>query len=114
MERSADGLVPTRTPDSPLAGALGGERLTLAREVLAEEAAGAVVGDLRVELGQRLIDDLAHALAADADAVGDLLERQGLLTVEAEAETEDLGLALIDGIEEAIESPDLLIAKRGF
>src|SRR5262245_42593080 len=70
----------------------------------AEIAAGPVVGQAGVELGQRLIDDLADALAADLHLVGDLLERERLAPVQPEAEAQDPGLALVDGLHQAAES----------
>src|ERR1043165_5604282 len=85
-----------------VAGPRDRHRLAAPVAVLAEETAGPLVGDLGVELGQGLVHDLADTLAADADALGDLLERQGLLALEAEAEAEDLRLALVDRIEQAV------------
>ena len=47
-----------------------------------------------VELVERLRLDLADALAGDAEALADLLQRAGLLAAEAEAELQDLALAV--------------------
>ena len=57
------------------------------------------------ELAQRLVLDLADALAREADLLADLLERHRVLAVEAVAELEDLGGALVDFIEQALELP---------
>ena len=61
--------------------------------------AGALVQQTLVELPERLDLDLADALARQPDLLADLLERQRLLAVEPEAETEDGGLTLIDRVE---------------
>ena len=46
------------------------------------------------ELVERLALDLADALARDAELAADLLERAGVSVLEAEAELDDLALAV--------------------
>src|SRR5688500_20242098 len=52
---------------------------------------------------ERLLLDLPHALAGDAEQGADLLERHGLLAVEAEVEAEDLRLALLESRERLLD-----------
>src|SRR5688572_30918061 len=55
------------------------------------------LGNHRIpQLPQRLVLDLPHALPRQADAGADLLQGHRVLAVEAVAELEDLGLALVD------------------
>src|SRR5690606_21179758 len=62
------------------------------------------------ELGQRLGLDLADALAGEAEAAADLVERQRAVGVEAEPEREDLALA---GREVGEEGPQVLALDGG-
>ncbi len=77
----------------------------------AEEPARALVVDLGVELAEGLVGDLADALAGDADVLRDLLERQRLLAVKAEAEAEDPGLTLVDGVEQAADGAEFIVRR---
>src|SRR5579883_1594369 len=52
------------------------------------------------ELAQGLALDLADALARQAEALADLLERLGLLVVQAEAHAQDRRLALVHLVEQ--------------
>src|SRR4051812_39808710 len=61
------------------------------------------------QLPQRLVLDLADALAGQADAEADLLERHRVLAVEAVAELEDLRLALVDVLEQPDQLPHLVV-----
>src|SRR3954454_19220034 len=54
------------------------------------------------ELRHRLRLDLADPLPREAEALADLLEGAGLAAVEAEAEPQDLALALVEGPEQAL------------
>src|SRR5207249_10827887 len=70
------------------------------------------------EARQRLLFDLSHPLARDAEQRADLLERHGLLPLEAEIQPEDLGLALLerpqhffDGLGEGVLE-DLIVGDR--
>ena len=67
-----------------------------------------LVGDLSIELGQRLVHDLANAFAADPNLLGDLLECQRLAAIEPEAQPENLCLALIDGVHQIAEDAQLV------
>src|SRR4051812_48492943 len=68
------------------------------------QAARQEVGSLHLqtlaELAQRLALDLADALAGQAEALADLLERLGLLVVQAEAHAQHRRLALVHLVEE--------------
>src|SRR5262245_39740467 len=46
------------------------------------------------QAGERLLLDLPHALACDAEQRADLLERHGLAAVQTKIEAQDLRLAL--------------------
>ena len=64
-------------------------------------------------LPQRLVLDLADALAGQADALADFLERHRVFAVEAVAELEDLGRALVDLVEQLAELAELVaVADR--
>src|SRR6478672_10148469 len=52
---------------------------------------------------QRLLLDLPHALARDAEQRTDLFERHRLLAIEAEVQTQDLGLALLQAGERLLD-----------
>src|SRR5690606_14192580 len=64
---------------------------------VAVEVGAELLAAVRVaQLGQRLGLDLADALAGDAELAPDLLERPGLTVLEAEAQPDDLLLALVE------------------
>src|SRR6185437_3876087 len=56
-----------------------------------------------LELLQRVVLDLADALAGDPECAADLLERAGLLALEAEAQLDHLALALGQRVEGAVD-----------
>src|SRR5581483_7319407 len=62
-----------------------------------------------LELLQRVVLDLADALAGDAERAAHLLERARLLALEPEPELDHLPLALRERVERAI---DVLPAQR--
>src|SRR5687768_15482786 len=62
------------------------------------------------QLAQRFVLDLADALAGEADALADFLEGHRVFAVEAVAELEDLGGALVDLAEELAELAELVNA----
>src|SRR5688500_12214675 len=66
-----------------------------------EELAGAGVGGGVAELGHGPGLDLADALPGEVELVAHLLQRAGLAPVEAEAQAQDLALALAQGGQQA-------------
>src|SRR5215213_10600242 len=52
---------------------------------------------------QRLLLDLPHPLAGDAQKAPDFLQRHRLGSVQPEVETQDLGLALLQGREDLLD-----------
>ncbi len=92
-----------RVPGLNLVVALAGSAGVSARQTQdLVGGVGLVALDLLMQAGETL-DDLADTLAAEIHVRGDLLERRGLLPVEAEAEPEDLGFAAVDRVEQAAE-----------
>jgi hypothetical protein len=66
-----------------------------------QEVAGAGVAAGVAQLGHGAGFDLADALAGEVEVLTDLFEGAGLAAVEAEAEAQDLALALVEGAETA-------------
>src|SRR5581483_11296849 len=83
-------------PPFPREGGRAGGRGELDGEEVARTRVAAGVAQLR----HRPRLDLADALAGEVEVLADFLEGAGLAAVEAEAEAEDLALALVEGAEE--------------
>jgi hypothetical protein len=64
---------------------------------------GAAVGRGVPKLGHGPGLDLAYPLAGQAEMLGDLVEGAGLAPVQAEAQPEDLPLALVEGDEHLVD-----------
>ena len=63
-----------------------------------------------MELLERLHLDLPDALAREADFLPDLLQRQRFLALEAEAQAQHAGIALVDRVEELEDRGEILLA----
>src|SRR5690606_12257815 len=74
-----------------------------------EQVAGAGVGRRVPQLRHRPRLDLADALAGEVEVLAHLLERPRLAPVEAEAQLEDLALALVERGEEPVD----LLGQQG-
>src|SRR5690606_15611487 len=74
-----------------------------------EQVAGAGVAARVTQLAHRPRLDLADALAGEVEVLADLLERARFAAIEAEAELEDLALAVVERGE---QSRDLLREQR--
>src|SRR6266496_319854 len=67
---------------------------------------------------QRLLLDLPHALAGDAELRADLLERHRVLSFQPEVQTQDLGLAILERAEHLLDGfgegvlEDLVVGAR--
>src|SRR5262249_31150374 len=82
------------------AGARGGNMVS---PVLLHAVAQALGLGQRLELLERVVLDLADALARDAECLADLLERAGLHPVEPEAELDHAPLALRQRCERVLD-----------
>ena len=56
--------------------------------------------------------ELADALAGDVESLADLLERQLVLAVEAEAQPDDLGLALVERVDHRVQVGVEILSRR--
>src|SRR5581483_12191075 len=70
------------------------------RDLDGQEVAGAGVAAGVAQLGHGAGFDLADALAGEIEVLTDLFEGAGLAAVEAEAEAQDLALALVKRTEQ--------------
>src|SRR6185437_4507103 len=94
------GLKPVSFSHSDILPGGGGSLLRVAKRLRFGKA---------LELLQRVVLDLADALAGDPECADDLLERAGLLALQAEAQLDHLALALGQRVERAV---DVLAPQR--
>ena len=78
----------------PQADQEAADRIAALDRALVEEVAQALRLAVALQLGHRLGLDLADALAGEAELLADLLQRARLPVLEAEAQLDDLALAL--------------------
>ena len=76
-----------------------------------QETQWSFIGDLLLQAPQRFDFDLAHALTGEPDLVADLLQRERFLALEAVAQADDAGIALVDLLEKLQHQPKLLASS---
>src|SRR2546430_15357309 len=86
-------------------GYIGGNRAPRTCFVLKEEALQRPGSRDVTESRQRFLLDLPYPLAGDAEQRADLLERHGVLPLEAEIQPENLGLALLERGQNFFDGP---------